>query len=381
MPSVAAYAFDRSARPHGMRVKIVTHRNPQARAGHEFATLEALARRLARLHGYDYAGVHNAPRSDGPAYFVPENSLLCSEADALGIRSADDLFGGVVPHRFVATKVISHPVLEEATHLPQGWSLDLPDRMSGAVLPGYAVFSRRDARQAGMRLLDAGTVRLKLAQGSGGNGQFLVASASELDNALTRISEEEFPRHGATVEQHLHRATTCSIGTVDCAGIRMTYVGVQRTTRNREGTEAYGGSDLVVVRGGFDALRKLGLDNELERAVAQAQQYHAAVEAAYPSFFASRCNYDVLQGYDRDEHWQSGVLEQSWRLGGATPAELAALEAFACDPALDGVRASSHEVHGEHEPPPGAIVHYRDVDPRWGLITKYSTVERNGHPA
>ena len=45
-------------------------------------------------------------------------------------------------------------------------------------------------------------------------------------------------------------------------------------------------------------------------------------------FFASRRNYDVVAGLDARGQRRCGVLEQSWRVGGASPAELVALAAF-----------------------------------------------------
>ena len=69
------------------------------------------------------------------------------------------------------------------------------------------------------------------------------------------------------------------------------------------------------------------------------------------------------------------MLEQSWRIGGASGAEIAALEAFRADPALRVVRASTVEVYGEAPtPPPDAIVYFSGVDERVGPLTKYATV-------
>jgi hypothetical protein len=71
------------------------------------------------------------------------------------------------------------------------------------------------------------------------------------------------------------------------------------------------------------------------------------------------------------------VLEQSWRVGGASGAEVAALELFRAHPALRAVRASTVEVYGggAPPPPPGAAVYFRGVDEGVGPITKYATVE------
>jgi hypothetical protein len=96
--------------------------------------------------------------------------------------------------------------------------------------------------------------------------------------------------------------------------------------------------------------------------------------------FASRRNYDVIQGLDAAGRRRSGVLEQSWRVGGASGAEVAALEAFRADPALRTVRTSTVEVYGEGvPPPPHAVVYFRGVDDQVGPITKYAMVEANGN--
>src|SRR5690606_12485924 len=97
-------------------------------------------------------------------------------------------------------------------------------------------------------------------------------------------------------------------------------------------------------------------------AVAQACQYHQAAQACYPGLFASRCNYDVLQGEAANGVWQSGVLEQSWRAGGATGAELAAFAYLREHPEATQVRALTCEIYGDgassSPAPPDAVVYF-----------------------
>ncbi|WP_366919373.1 DUF3182 family protein [Variovorax ginsengisoli] len=69
------------------------------------------------------------------------------------------------------------------------------------------------------------------------------------------------------------------------------------------------------------------------------------------------------------------MLEQSWRVGGPTGAEVAALEVFKSQPKRSLVRASCFEVFGEPELPPGARVNYSGDDPGVGRLTKYSFVD------
>ena len=71
------------------------------------------------------------------------------------------------------------------------------------------------------------------------------------------------------------------------------------------------------------------------------------------------------------------IVEQSWRMGGASGAEIAALEAFRADPDLRSVHASTVEVYGDGaEPPAGAMVYFRGIDDKVGAILKYALVER-----
>jgi hypothetical protein len=151
------------------------------------------------------------------------------------------------------------------------------------------------------------------------------------------------------------------------------YWGMQRTTPNNAGADVYGGSEIFVVRGGFDRLLALDVSEPVRTAVAQACRYDAAAFECHAAMFASRRNYDVAQGTDARGTRRSGVLEQSWRIGGATPAEVLALEAFAADPSLDTVRVSSVEVYGATDAPPAdVVVFFRGEDERVGAITKYA---------
>jgi Protein of unknown function (DUF3182) len=63
-----------------------------------------------------------------------------------------------------------------------------------------------------------------------------------------------------------------------------------------------------------------------------------------PGFTVSRRNYDVAQGIDGEGQRRSGVLEASWRSGGASTAELAAMKEFAQDPTLQVVEESRHSL-------------------------------------
>jgi hypothetical protein len=153
---------------------------------------------------------------------------------------------------------------------------------------------------------------------------------------------------------------------------------VQHLTMNNHGHRVYGGTDLIAVRGGFDMLARLDLTSDINEAIRKARAFDAAVQNDYAGFFASRRNYDVAWGTDAQGARQCGVLEQSWRVGGATGAEIGALRTFRADPFAYAVSASTREIYGDDvQLPDGASIVYQGVDPHAGAITKYYTVGRH----
>jgi hypothetical protein len=343
---------------------------------HERASRTWVAQRLALLKRYEYGGEYD-PHGNyaGPLYFVPNDTLVGLEkARALGIENDTHVFGGVVPHPFIATKTITHPLVSPQAFAPEGWSDTFAARVKDAVFPGYSAFTADDARTAVLRVLERGSARVKLARGIGGMGQEVVTSLEQLNALLERIAPEALCRDGIVIEWNLDYVITYSVGEVRVAGLKAAYCGTQRTTPNAAGLEVYGGSDLLVVRGGFEALQDVELTAEARLAVEQARKYDAAAFGEFPGFIASRRNYDVAQGFNSEGKRCSGVLEQSWRIGGASAAEVAALEVFCEEPAVRAVHASTVEAYGEAPVPPHALVQYSGNDEHTGPITKYTVV-------
>jgi hypothetical protein len=113
-----------------------------------------------------------------------------------------------------------------------------------------------------------------------------------------------------------------------------------------------------------------------------ARSYDTQAGHCYPALFASRRNYDVVQGRNAQGRLCRGVLEQSWRAGGASVAEIAALEAFSADPALRTTRAATQERYGPDAPapPPGLDVVFKGEDAEVGFVVKSGGVIAHGHP-
>jgi hypothetical protein len=350
--------------------------------GHDRAALLSHVASLARLKGYEDAGVYDpATPYPGPLYFVPSETLTLQQANALGIRGADDLFGGVVPHAFVATKAISHPLVAPSAVRPPGWVDSFSARIADALLAGHTVFNLDDARTAGQALLRRGALRLKPVRATGGRGQSVAADAAAFESLLAKLDTGELQAHGLVLEENLDEVQTFSVGRLQVDSMICSYVGTQALTRSNTGAEVYGGSELAVARGDFDALLALAPPPHLRQAIELARRFDEAVHACFPGFVASRRNYDVALGVNAQGQTRCGVLEQSWRVGGATGAELAAMETFREQPGRSWVRARTVEVFGESPAPPaGAIVQFRGVDPKVGALTKYTLVSPDdGH--
>ena len=140
-PGIVGRIAERRAEPTRAVFTCAMGRMPPT-VGHEACTRAEIARRLARLIGCDYGGEHDpAARSDGRPYFVPSDTLTSPVATSLGIRSAEDLFGGVVPASFVATKTITHPLLASDALAPERWSTEFPRLVASSVIAGYSAFA------------------------------------------------------------------------------------------------------------------------------------------------------------------------------------------------------------------------------------------------
>ncbi|MBU9365995.1 DUF3182 family protein [Burkholderia multivorans] len=374
------FAPDTGADPH----VAVPHPRRESASEHETATHSVLARRLAGLLDVGYAEYDAAALAGRRVYYVPAHTLVGrAQAGALGIQAEHHLYGGVVPHAYVATKAISHPLHRPGDARPPGWAAGLGAELGDAVLPGYTAFSLEDAEAAARALLRDGPVRLKLPQATAGRGQSVLRDARGLQAALAEFDPDEVATHGLVMETNLEgEVQTYSVGSVCIPGLRAAYVGTQELTRDNSGALVYGGSILRVVRGGFDELLAAGLSDDERQAVRLARHYDACVQRHYPELLASRRNYDVALGMDARGVRRMGVLEQSWRAGGASIAEIAALEAFKADPALCRVTTQTCERYGAAHPrPPEDALVFHGEDSAVGFISKSGRIVAYGSGA
>src|SRR5262249_52582226 len=319
---------------------------------HERVTLSVVAETIAQIKGAKFAGLYdNAKSYPGNVFFVPDDTLVLDEASCLGVRLPTDLFGAVVPYPFAKTKAITHQLIDPSADRPKGWSCSYAEMVQDVVLPGYTAFSVDDARTAAARLLSSGPIRIKEPLAAGGAGHTVATTIDEVEAFLEAFPETAITADGLVVESNLRGVTTVSIGQITIDDMTVAYHGTQRVATNNSGCRVYGGSALVCARGGWEALARLPMPAAVRLAAAQAKLYEDAMRE-YPGFMASRRNYDVAQGFDGKGRRRSGVLESSWRSGGASTAELAALREFAEDPTLQVVEARAVKLFGKgHEAP------------------------------
>jgi hypothetical protein len=351
---------------------LVDHGRPWCNE-HDRASRDTLLRRVAGLLNVSVLEPMDAQHAFGRnILLVPGDTIGLDEAASAGLSSSRQLLGGAVPAFFVGTKSITHGLVDESAERPVAWSPLMADLVGDCVLGGYTAFSANDALTAGRRLLAHGPVRIKDVCGKAGLGQAVVLDEAELVAAIAREDPAALSRCGIVLEENLTDVTTYSVGAVTLAGETISYWGTQNLTRDHKGREVYGGSDLFVVRGDLDVLARRELPGVLAEVVGSAACFDDAARHAYPEALLTRRNYDVIEGTDARGERRTGVLEQSWRVGGASGAEIAALEAFRAEPDTDHVRCSTVEVYDKVIPPAGATLYYLGDDPVAGAMTKFA---------
>ncbi len=351
---------------------LVDHARPAGNV-HDRASRATLLARISALLDQPLLEAVDAAQASGmTALLVPGDALETDDANEAGIFDRSDILGGVVPAMFIGTKSITHGLVDDDAARPPEWSVEMARLMGDAALPGYTAFTHADAARAGRLLLAKGPVRIKDVCGKAGLGQEVVRDATALDAALAREDAGALADCGIVLEENLTDVVTYSVGVVELGGQTISYWGTQNLTTDHKGREVYGGSNLHVVRGGFAALIALDLPDHLARAVRCAGIFDAAAHEAYPDIILTRRNYDVIEGTDAQGARRIGVLEQSWRVGGASGAEIAALEAFHAEPDTTQVHCSTVEVYDLVTPPVGATIYYQGVDPVVGAMTKYA---------
>ena len=100
--------------------------------------LSMLTNKLAKFIG---AYEHTEPFSirtplPGHWQWVPVFTLVQPEAAQLGIKTEEDLYGGVVSHEYMSNKAIAHGLVKQKAIHPLGWRQRFTEETEDLVLPG-----------------------------------------------------------------------------------------------------------------------------------------------------------------------------------------------------------------------------------------------------
>ncbi|KAB2697557.1 DUF3182 family protein [Ochrobactrum sp. Kaboul] len=308
---------------------------------HNVASVEALAARLAKLSGSSLSpSSQNFDDVDG-TFFIPTVSLIRKSHPEL---DANQFWGGCVDQEYMTTKLATHPAWNEEDELPAGWKPQFAKDLGSAALAGFSVFSHDHAARAGAFLLDKSKIRLKDPYASGGKNQCVFENNHELDVFLQSLSQSEITK-GMVIEEDVENSSTYSVGQVSLAGLTASYLGRQYIAHDPMGESVYAGSRLYVVRGGWDELLLRLRMPVAHRIIEGARRYDMAAGEHF-GLVASRKNYDVLVGPITEDGFCCGVLEQSWRVGGASPAEILAVEAMIGDQSILALQVLARETYG-----------------------------------
>lgn len=355
-------------------VVVVNHENQML---HKQVALANIGRKLANLKQCAFIDdpKFNEWSNCSGFYYLPSRTLSLDQAPAhVADWTVHDLLGGIVAHAFISTKLISHPLFEPEAVAPHGWSQDFPAQIRNYVLPGFSVFSADEFITAGQLLLEAGPLRVKAAYAEGGSDQCVLTNVKELVALCDQLPAEALTR-GYVLEENLADTRTYSVGQLWSDGHLISYFGEQRLTKDNNGHETYGGTTLEAVPGDWNALQQHIADPAATQIILAACEYDRCAHDIL-HITSSRRNYDVITGTDARGQVKTAVLEQSWRAGGATAAELLALEALTQDPSLVAVRAASYEMFGGMEFDDADIfISFRGDDPNEGPMTKYAKLE------
>ncbi|WP_435656570.1 DUF3182 family protein [Brucella pituitosa] len=306
---------------------------------HNVASVEALAARLCSLTGRHLLPTLQSFDENNGTFFVPTFALV--RQDGHPEMSIENFYGGIIHHGFMATKLVTHPHWHDDDNLPEGWAGNFAAWLQDCVLPGFSVFSHGHALDAAGTLLKKHKVRFKNPYASGGKDQIVIETVRALDGFLETVSDREIA-NGLVIEEHVENSTTYSVGLVQIENHIGSYLGRQYTSQDNDGSAVYAGSRLRMVRGGWDALLRQLHSPVAHRIVENARRYDEAARQ-HLGLVASRRNYDVLVGPITENGVRCGVLEQSWRVGGASPAEILAMEKLMQDESITAVQAFLRE--------------------------------------
>lgn len=329
----------------------------------------------------------------GKIYYVADKTIVLEFKenqklikDTL-IESEKDFFGGIVPRAYQSTKAIMHPLVNREAACPLGWTHEFPQELVhlDLVLPGFTVFNIEDLRTAFKHLYDKGIhqIRLKDPLAYLGMNQFVVTSFQELEQFISDkiVNNEKLQQYGLVVEENLcpEDLKIYSVSFVTVGSHQVQCIGVQRFSQG-----LYSGTDFVIMQTGkhilSESLAQVGIFNneDAQKIIDKALLFRALLNKHIPEIKTARFNLDIVSGiasiYSNGTYElvkRFALLEQSFRVGGASAAEIWGLEYLLGHPSVDAVCASTYYRYGDeaYQTVSGEENLYCGVDSRLGAIS------------
>ncbi|NMO92928.1 DUF3182 family protein [Actinomycetospora sp. TBRC 11914] len=321
------------------------------------------------------------------------------------------IYGSTLPRELIerSSKVQVHEPLPD-DEAPAWFDRRFPRHIRGTTVPGYSCFSRDAVVRAVHDLLETYVgVRLKDPNGNSGVGQSSLHAVEEIDRELGAVADRVREGSGSGLAEYL--ATYGYVVEAEVADVEAYSVTVTRTPEEHYSSfgrlleptvatedlgviNAYGGTSVVVVRGEPEALAQLPEDGVVvddpvlaggtlrlsptPGIVHAAQRYIEGIRLwEADGGFETRANVDVITGTlvkrsGARQHITASV-EESGRVGGASPAELLGILALQADPDLPyAVRSTRHSfddaarTYARHASTvPGSRVFWDGVDEGW----------------
>lgn len=320
------------------------------------------------------------------------------------------IYGSTLPRALIDryTKVQVHEPFDDA-EVPAWFDHRFPEYVRTATLPGYSCFSPGSLAAAAEHMLGEHVrVRLKDPNGASGVGQSTIGTVGEIAPTLDAIASDVTASHAVDLAGYLARygyVVEAEIDDVEAWSVTLTrtpdghYSSFGRLrettvdTADRGVIQNYGGTSLVVVRGDPEALTCVpaggavvydpAIDEDIRLApspgVIEAAQCYIEGMRLWEAEGAltTRANVDVvtgrIAGRDGSHREIAAAVEDSGRVGGASPAELLGIEALRADPTLSYVVRSSR--HGFDDVArtyaryaatvPGSRTFWNGADPAW----------------
>jgi hypothetical protein len=296
---------------------------------------------LSSISGRKYEGEHQIGEDTlEDILWVPHFPISKREADLIGIKDEDHIFGGIAEYLIRAEKTIIYPPIDSLDTLPIGYIKTYSDFLkdNNLRLDGYTVFSVAAMSRACEKITNEGNYpRVKFPFRSGEANHYRIDTNADFANMVKNIDHGMLQKYGAVVEPNMINPLTkmrpkpYSAGRLKFNGQIYSYVGNQIIERTGSNTNVFG-TEINMVKGSAVNLRDF-VNEELNLIT----EYLLLVQDKtniLPDLISTRTNLNFIKGVEEKrnkyhdyckEEERIVLSEETHRVGAATFAEAQAM--------------------------------------------------------